>query len=242
VAGLALGLAAGIKILPGILVLMFLFDRQWRATAAFALTVLGLALLSLFLAGPALHAEYLATLAQVKATLPLVPSGATAISAFAFLAYHAGLGFQELNGTGGYFAHADLPSLPYLLWGARTGLVLAVTAFAWRLAPLPAQSRRALGLMALSIIIPLFGQMGWLHYYLTAVLLLPALFSDMPQKVALTVFAGFIAITSSQLYIQWAMTLELDWTLLNISVVGVWFGVLALIWRSAGMARPKSDE
>lgn len=239
-AGIVLGLAAAIKILPGLLVLVFLFDRQWRAAASFALTVTGLAALSLMLAGPALHVEYMATLAQVKTTLPLVPSGATAISAFTFLAYHAGLGFRDLNGTGGYFNPETLPALPWLLWGARAGFAITVAAFAWRLAPLPSRQRRVLGLMALSVAIPLFGQMGWLHYYLTAILLLPVLYADVSQRVAILAFACFIAVTSSELYIAWAMAQKLDWTVLNISVVGVWIAVLALIWRSAGLVRPTS--
>jgi len=233
-AGLLLGLAAAIKILPGIFVLLFLLDRRWRAAAVFAATVAGLAALSVLLAGPALHSEYVVTLANVRTMVPLVPSNATLVSALVFLADHAGLAMADLESGGGYFDAQTLPALPWLLWVARFAFAGTALAFARRLAPLAQRPRIALGLLALSIAIPLFGSMGWLHYYFLTILLLPQLFPLAPPRVSALAFVVFAGTTSSTLYIEWVMAFGLDWRGLNISVAAAWLVILWLVWLAAG--------
>ena len=45
--------------------------------------------------------------------------------------------------------------------------------------------RRYAGLLSFSLIIALFGPLGWLHYYVLPLLLLPGLFALFPARVAL---------------------------------------------------------
>ena len=60
--------------------------------------------------------------------------------------------------------------------------------------------RRGIGLFALSLIIALFGPLGWLHYYLLPLFLLPGLFGLLGRGPA-TVLALAVAIPSLRIVV-----------------------------------------
>lgn len=233
-AGVLLGVAAALKILPGVFVLLFLFERRWRAAAAFALTVATLVALSYLLAGQALHGDFLAAADRIETTLPVVPSNASAQVSLMLVLDTLGLANLPMTPAGAFLTPAEFPALPAVAWGARAALVLLIALFAIRLHPLAPGARLALGLLALSILIALFSPVGWLHYYVISLLLLPQLALQAPPRIAALTFIVFGALTSSTLYIRSVLAFGWDWTIINIAVSILWFAVLFLIWRAAG--------
>ncbi|MCV2869560.1 DUF2029 domain-containing protein [Defluviimonas sp. WL0002] len=233
-AGLLLGVAAAIKILPGVFLLLLLFERRWRAAATFALTVASLVALSFLLAGPALHADFLKAFDRIEGTLPAVPSNASVHVSILLLLEHAGLVTLPLTDAGAFLSREDFPALPLVTWGARLAFLAALALFARRLWPLEPRLRLARGLLVLSILIALFSPVGWLHYYVISLLLLPQLAVLAPPRIAALSLVVFGAISSSTLYIQSVLSFGLDWTFMNISVAALWFAVLLLVWRFSG--------
>ncbi|HPE26550.1 MAG TPA: glycosyltransferase family 87 protein [Albidovulum sp.] len=233
-AGVLLGVAAAIKILPGVFVLLFLFERRWRAAAIFAATVAGLVVLSFLVAGAGLHGDFLTAVDRIENTLPVVPSNASAQVSFLLAADALGLLSVPTTPAGAFLTTGEVPFLPVVAMAARVLLVALLAAFAFRLAPRDPFVRRARSLLALSVLIALFSPVGWLHYYVISLLLLPQLAAVMPPRLALPAFVVFGAMTSSTLYIQSVLAFGWDWTIINIAVSALWFGVLFVIWRSAG--------
>ncbi|MCB2094518.1 MAG: DUF2029 domain-containing protein [Rhodobacteraceae bacterium] len=186
-AGAALALAASIKLSPAAFVLVFLIDRQWRALASFAAIGGGLGLLSLALAGWPLHGDFLASLRAVADTA-LLSAGNVSLRA-ALPALASGLSLAApiptdeanhiIQTIPGWFA--PLPGL--------AGAALMI-AFGLALRDLQGPLRRGFGLLALSIIVPLFGPLGWLHYYVLPMLLLPGIIAVVPLRRSLILFAA----------------------------------------------------
>lgn len=180
-AGAALALAASIKLMPAIFVLVFLFDRQFRATAAFVVFGAMLALLSVLLAGWPLHLEFLASLHKVSSVAIL--SGINVSLLPAALALGAATGLLpaiDPDAKTLLFAAPPVWVGPAIML-AGLGVIVAMSRVS---AALPARMRRGIGLFALAIILALFGPLGWLHYYLLPMLLLPGLFGILPRSVA----------------------------------------------------------
>lgn len=65
-AGLLLGFIASLKVFFGLFVLVFLFNRKWRATAGFATSWVALFALSIVIAGPQSYQQYLTSIQKVS--------------------------------------------------------------------------------------------------------------------------------------------------------------------------------
>ncbi|MCV2865501.1 glycosyltransferase family 87 protein [Defluviimonas sp. WL0075] len=241
-AGVLLGLAAAIKILPGVFVLLFFYERRWHAVAAFAATVGALVALSFLLAGPELHAEFLEAVDRVETSLPVVPSNASVQVSVLLLLHKLGVITLPITGVGAYLSPQVFPAVPVVALAARIAFLAAALMFAYRLWPLPPRTRRAYGLLALSVLIALFSPVGWLHYYTISLLLLPQLAFRASPRVAILALVVFGALTSSTLYINSVVVFGWDWTVMNITVSVVWLLVLALIWVLAGQRAPERAD
>jgi hypothetical protein len=228
-AGAALALAAAIKLTPAALALVFLIDRQYRALLAFALIGGALGLLSLLLAGIPPHAAFLESLGAIRGTALLSVVNTSLSPALLTFGSVLGLG-APFDPTSPMAILRQIPGwLPTALTAAGALILLAFLA---ALRGRPARIRRAVGLLAVTITTALFGPLGWIHYYLMPLLLLPGLFGVMPRAIAALCVTAVALISLSPLFehLEW-----LPWPVANylwLSVT-VWLCVLAALYLSA---------
>lgn len=191
-AGTALALAAAMKILPALFVLLFIYDRQWRALAGFALTGAALAGTSLALAGVDLHHAFLSAASEATAHAFLSPNNMSLRPVLLTLAGAVGLIELDLNQR-----HLVLlRPAPLVDAVSRGALVAGLAITAWRLRHHPRCDRRALALIALGILVPLCSPIGWLHYYLLPMLLVPGLAAFLPPVRAAALLLVAAAVLS----------------------------------------------
>lgn len=185
-AGGLLALAAMMKVAPAGLAIIFLLDRNWRALGAFAGVLLALVGLSLALAGVDLHFAFLAAMGKASQGI-LVTSINYSVELLLFGA------FSEIDMTARNVI--VVPSAFVILSAKAIGLVL----LGWAIlatAKIPAEQRLPARLILLGLLLNLFGPLGWAHYYLTQIFLLPALIGLLPRHIGVPVIAVFAALTS----------------------------------------------
>ncbi len=178
-AGTALALAVAIKVTPAAFALIFLVDRQYRALAAFAVVGAALGLFSLALAGLPAHLEFLQAVREVKANVLLVAVNTSVLPALLTLAMALGL-TEPIPTHLPTFVIRDFPGWIAPLLTLTAAAIVA--AFLHRLRPWQQRIRLGFGLLAMAIILPLFGPLGWQHYYLMPMLLLPGLAGLVPMR------------------------------------------------------------
>lgn len=236
-AGAALALAAAIKLTPAAFALIFLIDRQYRALAAFALIGGALGLLSIALAGWPAHQAFLESLATVKGVALLSAVNTSLLTAV--LAAGSALGALPQPPT-------DLPLViyhdvvPVWLSPAISAAALGLAAaFARALLPLPGHLRRGIGLFSIAIIIALMGPLGWLHYYVLPMLLMPGLLRLLPLRPAL----GLIAVVAlPSLTFVFGQIGALPWPIATYTWImcAAWAAVLAGLYAGAARARARA--
>ena len=234
-AGLALALAAAIKLLPAAFALVFLLDRQWRAAATFSIAGATLALLSVALAGWPAHQAFLASLAEVNGSALL---GTVNISLRpAVLALGSALGWLPHPGSDLLlFVYRD--EIPAWLAPAIALLAIAiVAAYGRALAGVRTETRRVVGFFALVILVPLMGTLGWQHYYVVPLLLLPGLTRFLPRVPALALIAGAIVPSLSMVFVGLG---ALPWPVANYIWImcAAWLAILAGLYAAARRAAP----
>ncbi|MFZ1727659.1 MAG: hypothetical protein WAU13_13495, partial [Albidovulum sp.] len=149
---------------------------------------------------------------SLRAALPALASG---------LSLAAPIPTDEAN-----YIIRTLPGwFPPLLGLAGAALILA---FGLALRNLEGPLRRGFGLLTLAIIIPLFGPLGWLHYYVLPMLLLPGIIAVIPRHRSLILFA---ALALPSLTVVFAEIGRLPWPSADyvwlMSVL--WLAVLAVL-------------
>lgn len=194
---LAAALLAGatmLKITPAAFAIVFLWDRNWRALAAFLATTLALLVVSVGVAGWELHAQYLDIMRRLSAQLFMANIGAS-LEAFLFQTV------ELVRGTAiRYVGHEYAVARPGWLDPAVKGAFVLGLGAIWALTRrLPDDRRLPEQLFALAILLPLCAPLGWIHYYLLATFMLPALFAR-PGAATYALFFGFLLITT-----LWAM-------------------------------------
>lgn len=184
-AGVLCALAACIKLTPALFAIYFLFRGDWRALSAFLVTCLTFLMLSLAVCGAPLHWAYLSAMKGASDVLffsPMNQSGRSAVAA-AWLLFQQG---PALNAAGRDFS---LPAtlIPHVnLWMALAAF--ATLARLWQVTRrVPEQEARAVTLMSLSLILAIFGPIGWTHYYILPIALLPSFFRLSGALVAVAV-------------------------------------------------------
>lgn len=183
-AGAYLALAAAIKLTPVLFLLIFLQRRDWTALRWFAGVGLALAGASLALAGVPSHLEFLQSL-RLAGTSTLVSF--VNLSARSLVDYALALFGNEPTRYAERFYVFSLPHAAHLLSSAVNAVAFAAIS-AWivrkaqRLEPTTAAVAST---FVLSVALPLFGPLGWQHYYLLPLMLLPCLFAiASPRQLA----------------------------------------------------------
>lgn len=231
-AGVALAVAAAIKLTPAAFAVLFLFDRQYRALAAFLIMGAALALASLLVAGIDLHRDFLASLGRIRTAWLLVPVNVSLRPAL--LALGSVLGLYPAIDPG--VPATILSPVPPVL-SALVTLAGAAIAGACLLAlrGAPQERRLPLALMVLGIVIPVFGPLGWLHYYMLPLFLLPGI-PGLFRPARALLLAAIIVVPS--LEPVFAKITLLPWPTADfvwISLAG-WLGLLAALCHAARRA------
>lgn len=222
-AGVALALAAAIKLTPAAFVLLFLLPLSRRALAAFALAGLALAGASVGLAGWQAHLDFLAALGAVSGISLMIAINLSLEAALVTLGGLAGLWPLTAPLPAGIIA----PALATVL--ARLGGLALMAALIWRWRG-RAQAPLAL-LLGLAVIVPLAGPLGWLHYYVLPLLLLPGLLRLVPGGRLLLVL------------VPAALSLPLFLVLRGLPGFDLWFvaaGVLLWLAVTLALLRPRA--
>ena len=231
-AGAALAVAAAIKLTPAAFALIFLYRRDWRALIAFAGVgaVLGLACLAL---SPALSLEFLRLLPQVsehstitRVNASLVPALYAVLSSLGMLPAYAPEVIARLLGPE---VGRVIPEWMPLLAKLCALMTLALGANALRPASDALKTRGAI--LILSLVLPLFGPLGWLHYYLIPLLFFPLLAPAFSKPMGAALWLIAIALNSPQIPALIAPISELvDHYVIYITAL--WLGILALSLRA----------
>ncbi|MFO1173721.1 MAG: glycosyltransferase family 87 protein [Paracoccaceae bacterium] len=178
-AGLALALAAAIKITPAVFALLFVLRRDWRSLGWFLGFAALLLAVDLWLGGMADNRAFLAALRGVGGA-SLV--GVVNISARSLIDYGLALAFgARIYATESMYI-LELPgALRHLSGLVNLGLWLGLGGRAIVAArALPDRPRMVVSLLALSVGLFLFGPLGWQHYYVLPLALLPGLLTLPP--------------------------------------------------------------
>ncbi|MBS0572747.1 MAG: DUF2029 domain-containing protein [Proteobacteria bacterium] len=234
-AGLALALAAALKITPVVFVLLFVLRRDWRALGWCLLCGAAFLVANLWLAGPAANRAYLAALGATGGA-SLV--SAINISAKALIDFWISLATSTLVYATDNMYIVELPaglrrlsSLASLVLGAGLAVHGLIAARA-----LPERARMVASLLTLSVVLFLFGPLGWLHYYLLPLALLPGLLAFAPPRKALA--AALPAVIGANI-VSFPLLLDLSpaWSV-AISAAGWIASLLAIARLSRGATTP----
>lgn len=233
-AGAALALAAAIKLTPAAFALVFLLDRQYRAAAAFAVIGAGLGLLSIFLAGWPAHADFLQSLDKVAGVAYLIAINVSLKPAL--LAAGSAVGVLPAIPRS-VFQHIYLSPPGWLAPAFSLAALALIAGFGRALAPLDGHLRRGIGVFALSLVIALFGPLGWLHYYLMPMLLLPGLLGLLPRGPALALIAPVAVLSFAPVFSNIAV---LPWPVAAYVWLAsaAWLAILAGLHAAARRAAP----
>lgn len=185
-AGIVLALASAMKLSPALFALIFLLDRNRPALLAFAMSGAALGLASLALPGPAMTADFLEALRRFG-DISLV--SLSNISLRSVLLCLEALWRQGPAGLPAVNT-ADPGAPRWITTALQLAMLLAVLLlFLARRRPAggSADWRTDLGpqLIYLSLVATLLGPVGWLHYLLVPLLLLPGLAPRLPRTTAI---------------------------------------------------------
>lgn len=172
-AALWLALATMIKITPAAFAIIFLWNRQWKALAAFLATVALLAGLNVALIGWPLHAEYFALIEKLN-SLVIISLGS--VSTEGLLLQITDL----LRGVPHFYADTEA-AFPKPFWQELLvkGLFVAGLFAIWRRALRLAPGQRiAYQFFTLALLLPITVPLGWIHYFMLINLMLPYLLEN----------------------------------------------------------------
>lgn len=196
-AGVALALAASIKLFPAGFALMWLGARKYLALKSFVMFGTALALISLLWAGWPLHARFLNTMSQISATTLLSGALVSFEAVLAQVFRPAGIEvvpFQTIDGpaldavTGAEVTWAIAPR-PQMFATAMGALMLVVLLGAALLSRRLGARARQTGVWPLAVtLIALCAPTGWIYYLIPAAVLAPGLIAQLGTRVGGALF------------------------------------------------------
>ncbi len=209
-AGIALGLAAAIKITPAVLGIIFLLDRQVRpalATAATGLAHLGL---SLAVAGPDLHGEFLHRVGEISERIAIMHVNWN-IEALLFQIQAFATGSEILPDSS--IANTAVLEPRWIGFFTKVFLVGAVVLVLWCTHRTADSLRLPIRLMGLTLALNLGAPLAWSHHYLTVLLLSPmilVLLRPVRAIAILAIYGGLGSLTVFSLLNNISQTVHLS--------------------------------
>jgi len=231
-AGMILAVAAAFKLSPLFLVLIFVLERNARATGAFVATGLALAALSLALAGWAQHARFLELVSQIDNLIILDNTN----YAPELLLYQLQALIGGTDSSGWNMAQTATAPEPFWLSTLMAALMLAALAALILMRPrlVPGTAVPVL-LMGFTLATALFGPASWGHYFVLPLLLLPTLFHILPRLAA---WRWIIALGILQSFPAYLVYFAMSETLYVTTLMGVLcfggllFALVASVFRA----------
>ena len=246
-AGLALAIAASIKLYPALFALFWLFGRNNRAFLAFAAFGTALGLASVIWAGWPLHAAFLDQIRLISRTVLLTGVSFNIDATIAQLFFLDMLQWvpsleppNEYNDAPGWYAMAKPPAWR-ILSGAILLSVVALLCLAFHRANAAVQASILwpLALTAVALLSPL----SWVYYYLPAAYFAPVLLEKLGPKLGAAIIAiGFGLLSAPIVPLYWAIEDRIGWPHHLYQIVGVValtflaFGFLLALWKAPGRA------
>ena len=189
-AGVALGLAAALKITPIFLVLIFVMDRRHRATIVTFATSGAIALSSVLVAGWPLHEILLEQMSLIDAGVPLIGLN-TNFELFMHRTFVPEHFRVELGNDG--FVTANVAAIT---WASHAGLLLSVLATIRATTKLDLVDRTFVRLMGIYSFTFFFGPLAWIHYYVLTFLMLPLFVHLVGVRLVFVVMTALVGATS----------------------------------------------
>lgn len=193
-AGVALALAAAIKLYPAFFALIFLILGWRRAVGAFVVAGGALAALSVAVAGWPLHAEFLALLGRISDTAMLTKLNYAMESVLGFLLYpEAGqlIRAAELGADAGGGGWLVLSKPAALAFGLRLAQVAGLAGLAWLFHRAASRHERAALWPFGFIVMSILGPIAWSYHYLAPVAFAPMLLTRLGRARGLAAVALF---------------------------------------------------
>lgn len=193
--GLALALAASLKLYPVIFALIWLAAGKTRATLAFAIFGAALGALSIIVAGWPMHEAYLSEISAISNTV---------------LMSRANFSLDPLIGLL-TLAESQMMSVDTLATGGKTSWSIAIKSDAWRLFSVGVQVSTLSALLLLArkskmqdpllwpfmiVAVSWVSPLSWIYHYIAAFLFLPALLDRMGRNAAIIWIILIMAPTS----------------------------------------------
>lgn len=180
-AGIALGLAAAIKITPAVFVVIFLMDRNWKPAIATVLAGGAMLALSFAVAGVDLHVAFLEQLNRASSNMVLTKINFSLEGVIASWQSEPGL-----------ILNPDDTERPFVVslahgWigmACKVALLIFAAALWWVTRHAKPDTALYGRLMALWCAIIFFGPLGWSHYLIGPLMLLPGLLGRMKMPWA----------------------------------------------------------
>lgn len=243
VAGVALALAASIKLYPLVFVIFWLTGGQKRAVASFLVAGAGLAALSVAVAGWPLHQEFLHHVSQMSGTVFVTVISANLDAVIAQMFFFDQMTMAPaLNSsgaanlpTGWYIMHR--PALWSLLGNLAVLMMLALLAWAFRRAG-PGRAYGALWPLAL-IGSALLAPFTWIYYFIPAAVLAPSLIDRLGHLWgSLFLLAGGVPMLTPLFFVYKRFDLlPMVFPLASVLAMSIW----ALGFILAACGRGKTD-
>jgi hypothetical protein len=233
-AGVALGLAAALKLYPALFALLFLGLRQPRAFLAFAVTGGALGLASLALAGWPMHLALLEQLSTVSRTVLRVNLSMNLDALLAILSEAPGAevrpGVVAIEKSAAWVAADRALLIGYVL-------ALSLTARTWR-----GFGAHPLFWPAALLGTALLGPLSWAYYYITPLAAAPFLLALWtPMRTALTLSSVAVSVSLTVIF---PVPTPYDappmqfWG--TLALLALWAGILATLARQG--TRPLGTE
>jgi hypothetical protein len=168
-AGMALAVAACLKVTPGALILIFIWNRNWRALGGFIVVSAAILAFSYGYMGVTIHAEFLTTLHKLEEQLFIAGMGFS-VEGFIFDLVHTIKGTGIVHNSGEMiFEKPD-----WVGYFAKGLFVFGAAAIWWRTRGMYQPRALQRQFVGLALLIPLAAPLGWAHYFLLATYVLPA--------------------------------------------------------------------
>jgi len=194
-AGGLLALAAAIKVAPGMLAIIFIMERRWKALAVFGAVGVALLGLSLLLAGPELHRMLIVRLRDLDDQVLISRIAVTLDGVLVQIA-------NGLRGDAawGYEQYVILPEPVWVGWVTRAVLLGGLIAVYFATRALGADLRLWFRLQLVFLVVLVTGPLAWVHYLILPLFLLPGLIGLMRPAGAAAFLITFTAVFSTVLY------------------------------------------
>lgn len=225
-AGALLALAAALKLSPALLVILFIMEKRWRALGAFVVVGAGFGLASLIVGGWGLHAELLDKLGQIEERV-LVSRITVSLELVLFQ-------IQELvQGKADWIMENPRLAMEpaWIGWVVSLFLIAGLVLSWWATRDVAPRLRIWSRFLAVSMVTLIANPLGWVHYLILPLAMLPGLFDCLPRRTAIIAVAAIGGVLSMPVFfvirvwplgdfLQVAINLAVSMAILVLVLVG----------------------